>query len=199
MTQGFDHDVTNVVMDTLLSIKADLESQIAGVVGGGDPQVITDLQADVAAIELTLGTLSTTVAGKASAAALTSGLAGKANSSDVSSALGTKADTSYVDAQLATKAVASAVATSLADKVSTSTYDAFVSATNSALSGKAAASALTTLSNTVGGHTTTLAAKADKTYVDAQLATKATVLQLDTGEALPGGTPDGTLVVRTTP
>jgi hypothetical protein len=142
MSEGFAYDVDKILADNLLALKDDLEAQIAGVVGGGDPQVITDLQNDVAAVETALADLNVNIANKAEQSDLVAGLAVKANTIDVNSALGAKADTSTVNAALALKADTSALTSGLAGKVSQATYDTFVTATENALAAKATVAAL---------------------------------------------------------
>jgi peptidoglycan/xylan/chitin deacetylase (PgdA/CDA1 family) len=145
MAEGFAYDVDKILADNLLELKNDLEAQIAGVVGGGDPEVVTQLQNDVAAIETALADLNVDLANKAEQSDLVSGLAVKANTTDVNSALGTKADTSAVNAALTLKADATTLTSGLAGKVSTATYDAFVTATTNALAAKATITALADL------------------------------------------------------
>lgn len=175
--QGFASDIDLIVADNLLELKNELEAMIGDIVGGGDPGVITAIQADIAAIESTLGTMGTTLSGKATTGYVDSAVAGKADTSDVNASLATKANTSYVDSELALKAGASATTSALAGKVSQATYDAFVSANATALIGKAAASDLTALTGTVSTNsgaittlTSGLAAKLNKVGDTANVA-----------------------------
>lgn len=151
MAQGFDQDVTSVVADSLLALKVDLEAQIAAIVGGGDPEVITQLQADVDALETALADLASDVSTKAEQSDVSSALGSKADTTTVNSQLGAKADTSTVNAALNLKADATALSSGLAGKVSQATYDAFVTATNNALALKATATALAALDSATDG------------------------------------------------
>lgn len=180
--QSFAADVDRIVSDNLKILKADLEAQIAGVVGGGDPQVIIDLQNDVAALAELLDDLSTTVDGKIDAAGLATGLAGKVSTSTydafvtatnsslsaLSTAVGGKAETTALTSGLALKADTTAVNSALAGK-------ADATATSSALAGKADATATTTALNLKADATALtsgLAAKADAAATTTALAGK---------------------------
>jgi hypothetical protein len=174
--QGFAVDVDSIVADELEALRADLETQIAAIVGGGDPTLITDLQADVAAVTTAMELLQADMAAKAEQSDIDSAVAGLAVAATVNTQLGTKADTSAVNAALAAKADASALTSGLAGKVSTATYDAFVSATNSAIAAKASQAAVDAISTAMG-------TKADTSTVNSALALKADSSALVSGLA----------------
>lgn len=175
--QGFAMDVDSIVADELEALRVDLETQIASIVGGGDPTLITDLQADVAAVQDALTAVQADIAVKVEQADIDSAVAGLAVAATVNSQLGTKADTSAVNAALAAKADASALTSGLAGKVSTATYDAFVSATNSAIAAKASQTAVDAI-------TTALGTKADVSTTNSALALKADASAVATSLAL---------------
>lgn len=179
---GFAEDVDRIAADDLAALQADLEEQIAAVAGGGDPQVIIDMQEALAAMQIDVDTATST------ATAASSAVAAKASTGYVDSAVAAKADTSYVDAEVATrasaasmttalaaKADASAVTTALAAKANTSDLNAKadVSAMNTALALKADASTVTTA----------LAAKADAAATTTALGLKADASALTSGLA----------------
>jgi hypothetical protein len=176
MTQGFAMDVDSIVAEELQALKTDLETQIAAIVGGGDPEVITQLQTDLAAVQDSLATIQTDMAFKAEQSDIDTAVAGLASTTTVNSQLGTKADTSAVNAALAAKADASALTSGLAGKVSTATYDAFVSATNTAIAAKASQTAVDAI-------TTAMGTKADTSAVNTALALKADASALASGLA----------------
>jgi peptidoglycan/xylan/chitin deacetylase (PgdA/CDA1 family) len=180
MEQSFAADVDRITADNLKAVKADLEAQIAGVVGGGDPQVITDLQADVAALDAALYTLAEVVDEKVDTTALATALASKVSTSTydafvtatngtlstLSTVVGGKAESSALTSGLALKADAAATASALAGK-------ADASALTSGLAAKADATATTTALNL----------KADTTALTAGLATKADAATMTTALA----------------
>lgn len=158
MSQGFAQDVDQIVADNLASLQQMLEDEIAGMATGGDPTVITNIQADIDALQTAQADVAAQVADKADTAdvtaAISTAVAPKADTATVNTQLGTKADTSAVNAALALKADLTALTSGLAGKVSQSTYDAFVSATNASLATKASSTSVTDLSTTVSGQAT---------------------------------------------